>query len=67
MHVNQPDRLAILHHENTRDPGLVHMCEHFHGEHIWADNRDERFTASLDTLIGGLQAAQSRPDRVPTI
>jgi AcrR family transcriptional regulator len=37
------------------------------GEHIWADNRDERFTASLDTLIGGLQAAQCRPDRVPTI
>jgi AcrR family transcriptional regulator len=31
------------------------------GEHIWADNRDDRFTASLDTLIGGLQAAQSGP------
>jgi AcrR family transcriptional regulator len=27
------------------------------GEHVWADNRDERFTASLDTLITGLQAA----------
>jgi AcrR family transcriptional regulator len=28
------------------------------GEHVWADNRDERFTASLHTLINGLQAAQ---------
>lgn len=35
------------------------------GEHIWADNRDERFTASLDTLVGGLQADQSRPGRQP--
>jgi len=30
------------------------------GEHIWADNRDERFAASLDTLLGGLQAARRR-------
>ena len=29
-----------------------------HGEHIWLDDRDERFTASLHTLISGLQAAQ---------
>ena len=28
------------------------------GEHIWADNRDERFTASLDTLLRGIQAAR---------
>ena len=28
------------------------------GEHIWADNRDERFTASLDTLLSGIQAAR---------
>ena len=26
------------------------------GEYVWADNRDERFTASLDTLVRGLQA-----------
>jgi AcrR family transcriptional regulator len=31
------------------------------GEHVWADNRDERFTASLDTLLAGLQAARRRP------
>ncbi len=28
------------------------------GEHVWLDDRDERFTASLHTLISGLQAAQ---------
>ena len=31
------------------------------GEHIWLDDRDERFTASLHTLISGLQAAQPGP------
>jgi AcrR family transcriptional regulator len=28
------------------------------GEHVWLDDRDERFTASIHTLISGLQAAQ---------
>ena len=28
------------------------------GEHVWVDDRDEQFTASLGTLISGLQAAQ---------
>jgi AcrR family transcriptional regulator len=27
------------------------------GEHVWVTDRDERFTANLDTLISGLQAA----------
>jgi AcrR family transcriptional regulator len=27
------------------------------GEHVWVDNRDERFTFSFHTLISGLQAA----------
>ena len=27
------------------------------GEHIWAGNRDQRFTASLDTLLSGIQTA----------
>jgi AcrR family transcriptional regulator len=31
------------------------------GEYIWTNNRDERFTASLDTLLGGLEAALRRP------
>jgi AcrR family transcriptional regulator len=31
------------------------------GEHVWLDDRDERFTASLHTLISGLQAAQPGP------
>jgi len=28
------------------------------GEHIWVDDRDERFAASLATLVNGLQAAR---------
>jgi AcrR family transcriptional regulator len=35
------------------------------GEHVWADNRNERFTASLDTLLRGLQAAPRRPRQQP--
>jgi AcrR family transcriptional regulator len=35
------------------------------GEHVWANNRDERFTASLDTLLAGLQAAPRRPGQQP--
>jgi AcrR family transcriptional regulator len=27
------------------------------GEHVWADNRDQRFNAGLDTILAGLQAA----------
>ena len=29
-----------------------------HGEHIWLDDRDERFTASLNAIFDGLQAAR---------
>jgi hypothetical protein len=28
------------------------------GEQVWADNRDERFIASVQTLLGGIEAAQ---------
>jgi len=35
------------------------------GEHVWADNRDQRFTASLDTLVRGLDAARPRQRRQP--
>ncbi len=31
------------------------------GQHVWAGDRDERFSAGLDTLLAGLQAAQRRP------
>ena len=41
-----------------RFPALVAL-----GEHVWLDNRDERFTAGLDTLIGGLQAERRRRQR----
>jgi Tetracyclin repressor, C-terminal all-alpha domain. len=30
--------------------------------HAWADDREERFTSGLDTLICGLQAAQRSPE-----
>jgi TetR/AcrR family transcriptional regulator, tetracycline repressor protein len=33
------------------------------GENLWADNRDQRFSTSLDTLVRGLDAARSRPGR----
>ena len=35
------------------------------GEHVWAGNRDERFTAGLDTILAGLQAARRRPKNRP--
>jgi AcrR family transcriptional regulator len=41
-----------------RFPTLVAL-----GEHVWLDNRDERFTAGLDTLIDGLQAEHRRRRR----
>jgi AcrR family transcriptional regulator len=31
------------------------------GEHIWLDNRDQRFTAGINTLIDGLERAQDPP------
>jgi AcrR family transcriptional regulator len=33
------------------------------GEHVWIADRDERFTASLHTLINGLQTAGRPPQR----
>ena len=41
-----------------RFPTLVAL-----GEHVWLDNRDERFTAGLDTLLDGLQAQRRRRQR----
>jgi AcrR family transcriptional regulator len=35
------------------------------GEHVWTGNRDERFTAGLDTLLHGLQAASHQPGGQP--
>ena len=39
-----------------RFPALVAL-----GEHVWVDNRDERFTAGLDMLVAGLEHARSSP------
>ena len=41
-----------------RFPALVAL-----GEHVWVDNRDERFTAGLDVLIDGLEHVRNAPDR----
>ena len=39
-----------------RFPTLVAL-----GEHVWLNNRDERFAAGLDTLVAGLETAQRPP------
>ena len=41
-----------------RFPTLVAL-----GEHVWVDNRDERFAAGLDTLVDGLDTARRRARR----
>jgi AcrR family transcriptional regulator len=41
-----------------RFPALVAL-----GEHVWLDNRDERFTAGLDVLVEGLEHARRSPHR----
>jgi AcrR family transcriptional regulator len=41
---------------SDRFPTLVAL-----GEHVWVDNRDERFTAGLDVLVAGLQHAWRSP------
>jgi AcrR family transcriptional regulator len=44
-----------------RFPALVAL-----GEHVWVDNRDERFTAGLQVLVDGLEHARTSPsDRRP--
>jgi AcrR family transcriptional regulator len=41
-----------------RFPALVAL-----GEHVWIDNRDERFTAGLQVLVDGLEHARNSPHR----
>jgi AcrR family transcriptional regulator len=41
-----------------RFPALVAL-----GEHVWVDNRDQRFTAGLQVLIDGLEHARRSPHR----
>jgi AcrR family transcriptional regulator len=41
-----------------RFPALVAL-----GEHVWVDNRDERFTAGLQVLVAGLEHARNAPHR----
>jgi AcrR family transcriptional regulator len=39
-----------------RFPALVAV-----GEHVWVDNRDQRFSAGLDVLMAGLEYARNSP------
>jgi AcrR family transcriptional regulator len=41
-----------------RFPALIAL-----GEHVWVDNRDERFTAGLDVLVAGLEHTRRSPHR----
>jgi|SRR5215216_3874733 len=41
-----------------RFPALVAL-----GEHVWVDNRDQRFTAGLQVLVEGLEHARRSPHR----
>jgi AcrR family transcriptional regulator len=41
-----------------RFPALVAL-----GQHVWVDNRDERFTAGLDILLDGLQHTRNSPSK----
>jgi AcrR family transcriptional regulator len=43
---------------SDRFPALVAL-----GEHVWVDNRDERFTAGLQVLVDGLEHARNAPHR----
>ena len=43
-----------------RFPALVAL-----GEHVWVDNRDERFTAGLQMLVDGLEHARTSPSDQP--
>jgi AcrR family transcriptional regulator len=43
---------------SDRFPALVAL-----GEHVWLDNRDERFTAGLQVLVDGLEHARNAPHR----
>ena len=59
--VRDPSTRAQLHQffrslPPDRFPALVAL-----GEHVWVDNRDERFTAGLDMLVAGLEHARSSP------
>jgi AcrR family transcriptional regulator len=43
---------------SDRFPALVAL-----GEHVWVDNRDERFAAGLQVLVDGLEHARNTPHR----
>ena len=69
------DTSTSVNEQRVRDPGTRAQLHQFFrslppdqfpalvalGEHVWIDNRDERFTAGLDVLIAGLEYARNSP------
>ena len=63
--------------QRVRDPATRHQLHQFFrslpadrfptlaalGEHVWLDNRDERFTTGLDVLLDGLDRTRPTPPR----
>jgi AcrR family transcriptional regulator len=68
---------ASVNEQRVRDPAIRSQLHEFFGslpperfpalvalgEHVWVDNRDQRFTAGLQVLIDGLEHAQRSPHR----
>ena len=59
--VRDPATRAQLHQffrslPRDRFPALVAL-----GEHVWVDNRDQRFSAGLDVLVDGLEHTRTSP------
>ena len=69
------DTSTSVNEQRVRDPGTRAQLHQFFrslppdqfpalvalGEHVWVDNRDERFTAGLHVLVDGLEHARNSP------
>jgi len=69
------DTSTSVNEQRVRDPGTRAQLHQFFrslppdqfpalvalGEHVWIDNRDERFTAGLHVLVDGLEHARNSP------
>ena len=48
-------------HSRAPLPASIFPTLAAHGTYAWADDREQRFTSGLDTLICGLQTTQRSP------
>jgi hypothetical protein len=51
----------IVHSQRAQHGGSRFPALAAHGIHAWDGNRDQRFTAGLETLLRGLQADMPPP------